>query len=71
MLKKITSVRDIQKIERGDNLFDCPDPLLATKYMVSRRIVDDLIVEPTDGTIETKLLTRNDLISGNWWVKPK
>jgi hypothetical protein len=71
MLKKITSVKDIQEIEKGYNIFDTPDVLLAKKYLVYKIIIDDLIVQHQDGIIETKLLTKKDLLSGNWWVRPR
>ena len=71
MLKKITSVKDIQEIEQGDNIFDTPDVLLAKKYLVYKIIIDDLIVQHQDGIIETKLLTKKDLLFGNWWVRPR
>jgi hypothetical protein len=71
MLKKITSVKDIQEIEPGDNIFDMPDVLLGRKYQVYKIIIDDLIVQHQDGIFETKLLTKKDLLSGGWWIRPR
>ena len=71
MLKKITSVKDIQEIEPGDNIFDTPDVLLAKKYQVYEISIGDLIVQNQDGIKHTMLLTKKDLLSGNWWVRPR
>ena len=71
MLKKITSITDIKEIEPGDNIFDMPDVLLGKKYQVYKIIIDDLIVQHQEDILETKLLTKKDLLSGSWWVLPR
>ena len=68
MLKKITSIRDIEAIEKGDSIFNTPDPALGKKYQVNRRVGDDLIVIYFDGVTETKLLTMREMLNENWWV---
>ncbi|HMH34339.1 MAG TPA: hypothetical protein VK543_14980 [Puia sp.] len=68
MLKKITSILDIEAIRKDDSIFfDHPDEAMAKIYQVARRLGDDLIVSHLNGSNETKLLTKNDLFSGNWW----
>ena len=68
MLKKITSIKDIEAIEKGDSIFNTPDPALGKKYQVNRRVGEDLIVIHLDGVTETKLLTKGEMLTENWWV---
>jgi hypothetical protein len=69
MLKKIASVKDIKSLKEGDNIFDKPDVLLAKKFEIARVIADDLIVQYSNTQHAIKLLTRKELLNGNWWMK--
>jgi hypothetical protein len=72
MLKRITSIMDIDAIREDDSIFyDHPDEAMAKIYRVVKRLGDDLIVSHLNGANKTTLLTKKDLFSGNWWTVNK
>jgi hypothetical protein len=69
MLKKITSLKDIQALEKGDTIFENVKEETAKEYKIYTRLTDDLIVNYQNGELETRLLTQKDLLTGSWWVR--
>jgi hypothetical protein len=69
MLKKITSLKDIQTLEKGDIIRENGMEETAKEYKIHTRLTDDLIVDHQNGELETRLLTQKDLLTGSWWVR--
>lgn len=69
MLRKISTVKDIRSLKKGDLVWDAPDVFLGKKYVVYKVLVDDLILHFSDGQVETKFLTSKEILAGNWWIR--
>jgi hypothetical protein len=69
MLKRITSEEDIQNIKVGDTIYDYDKIILAQKYEVYLKINGNIVVTINSRLFQTRRLTKEELMSGNWWVK--
>jgi hypothetical protein len=66
MLKKVTSIQDIQQ---DDVIFDDPDAAKAKQYKIENINNGNVYAIHADGTLDLRIINSYDLSAGNWWKK--
>jgi len=71
MSKKIEDVSQIKSITEGDILIDRSDGQEGEEFKIQK--IDDnggiMLIHFAGGNNKIKLLSKDQLLSGNWWVK--